>query len=162
MVKKQAEAQRDTVLGKLKDEARKRVDRMEVKMEDQHVEGGFTEALQQFIDDVVTFPTAILKGPIVRKRMTLKWNGTVLEPTEEMRPEWERVDPFKFYPAPWISNVSDGFLIERHQFTRMTTSTPVACASGLPLMWPRQKPRVKIPRTCASLTWWMPSSCGMW
>lgn len=118
LVRSQAEQMRDQIYSQLRDESKKRVERMELKMEDQLSEGGFAVALSQFIDDIVTFPTAILKGPVARNRKTLKWNGTVLEPTEEIRMEWERVDPFKFYPAPWASSVNDGFVIERHRMTR--------------------------------------------
>jgi len=117
-VREQATQLRDRVYAQLREESKKRVERMEIKMEDQLVEGGFSVALGQFIDDIVTFPVAVLKGPVARKRRTLRWNGTVLEPTEEIRMEWERVDPFKFYPAPWADNVDDGFVIERHRMSR--------------------------------------------
>jgi hypothetical protein len=118
LVRQQAEQMRDQVQSQLRDEAKKRVERMELKMEDQLVEGGFMDALGQFIDDLVTFPTAILKGPVARKRKKLKWNGTVLDPVEDIVLEWERVDPFKAYPAPWASDVNDGFFVERHRLTR--------------------------------------------
>lgn len=117
-VDKFAGSMRDTFMQNLKEESALRVARMELKMEDQLVEGGFPTALSQFIDDIVTFPTAIMKGPIIRNRKTLKWNGTTLAPVDTMRVEWERVDPFKIYPAPWSSGVDDGFLIERHLLTR--------------------------------------------
>jgi len=118
-----AQQMKDQALSQARAEAKKRIERMELKMEDQLVEGGFTDSLGQFLDDIVTFPTAILKGPVVRKRKTMKWNGTVLEPTEELRLEWERVDPFKFYPAPWVSSTNDGFVIERHRLTRADLET---------------------------------------
>ena len=114
-----AQQMKDQALLQARNEAKRRAERMELKMEDQLVEGGFYDALGQFIEDIVTFPTAILKGPVVRKRKSMKWNGTVLEPTEGLRLEWERVDPFKFYPAPWASGVDDGFVIERHRLARV-------------------------------------------
>jgi hypothetical protein len=111
---------KDTAMRRLREEADARVDRMERKMEDQLIEGGWVRALNDFIDDIVTFPFAVLKGPIKRKRKTLKWSqdGAGLEPTEEIRNEWERVDPFMLYWAPWASDVQDGFVIERHKMTR--------------------------------------------
>lgn len=118
MVRKQAEQMRDHTMGKLKAEADKRIERMELKMEDQLTEGRFADAFSQFIDDIVTFPTAIMKGPIVRNRKKLEWNGDLLESVDATALEWERVDPFKFYPAPWASNLQDSFVIERHQMTR--------------------------------------------
>lgn len=93
---------------------------MEDKMEDQLVEGGFSEALDQFIDDLVTFPSAFLKGPVVRRRPTMSWNpdgksGFQLEVKDELVLEWERVDPFMIYPSPSSTDINDGFLIERHK-----------------------------------------------
>lgn len=108
---------RDQALDALREEARQRVERMEQKMEDQLIEGGFNAALSQFFDDLVTFPTAILKGPVLRKRKKLRWQGELLEPIEEIAIEWERVDPFKLYIAPWASTVDSGFVIERHKLT---------------------------------------------
>ena len=87
-------------------------------MEDQLVEGGWIKALNEFLDDIVTFPFAVLKGPVKRKRKTLKWANGRLVPSEEIRNEWERVDPFLLYWAPWASDINDGFLIERHKLTR--------------------------------------------
>ena len=109
---------KDAAMREMQEEAGQRVDRMERKMEDQLVEGGWIRALNEFLDDIVTFPFAVLKGPVKRKRKTLKWAGGKLVPAEEIRNEWERVDPFLFYWAPWASDVNDGFLIERHKLTR--------------------------------------------
>ena len=118
LIKQEQERMRDEAMRVLQDEAEKRVDRMEQKMEDQLIEGKFLEALSEFIDDIVTFPTAIMKGPVPRKRKTLEWQGGGLVPVEKITLEWERVDPFMCYPAPWSANPHDGFFIERHRLTR--------------------------------------------
>ncbi len=102
----------------LREEAKKRVERMTTKIEDQLVEGGWIDALGQFLDDLVTFPTAILKGPVPRKRRKMEWVDGELKPVETLHLDWERVDPLMFYPAPWASSVDDGFVIERHRLTR--------------------------------------------
>lgn len=117
MVRQQASMMRDAIHEAALEESKKRVERMELKMEDQLVEGGFLTAFSQFIDDIVTFPIAIMKGPVPRKRATLKWNGTILETVDDIRLEWERVDPFRFYTAAWMSNVNDGPVIERIPLT---------------------------------------------
>ena len=102
--------------------AKEMATRMETKMEDQLQEGGWLEALDQFVDDLTTFKTAFLKGPVVRKKLTMKWNndaasGYQLVMKDELRMEWERVDPFHIYPAPWSRDVNDAYLIERHQMS---------------------------------------------
>ena len=116
-------AVRDQAYAKIQEAAKERADRMTEKMKDQLKEGGFEEALDAFIDDLVTFPAAILKGPVIRVRPMLKWipmqNGTFSVNTEDaFRLEWERVDPFNIYPAPDATNIDDGYLIERHRLTR--------------------------------------------
>lgn len=113
-----AQAMKDEAMRRLQDEAKLRVERMEMKMEDQLVEGGFIHALSQFIDDLVTFPTAIMKGPVIRRRKVLQWQGGALVAVDKIKLEWERVDPFMFYPSKWASCVDDGPTIERHRLTR--------------------------------------------
>lgn len=97
--------------------------RAEKKIEDICVEGGWLEALDQFLDDLMVFKTAFVKGPVVRKVPQLKWeqgpDGTFQPVTvAEQKLEYERVDPFNIYPAPWSKTVHDGFLIERHKLSR--------------------------------------------
>lgn len=110
---------RDQLDAQQVEEARRRAERMETLMEDQLAEGGFSEAIDAFIDDLTTFKTAFIKGPVIRKRPKLTW-GPNFEPVVEdaLVLEWERVDPFMMYPAPWAKSVSDGPLIERHRLSR--------------------------------------------
>ena len=115
---KLASGMKDTARRQMKEEARKRVDRMEQKMEDQLIEGGFTKALFEFTNDIATFPYAILKGPIPRKRKALKYVDGGLGTVEVLRDEWERVDPFKFYFAPWGDDIQTMPIIELHHLTR--------------------------------------------
>jgi len=109
---------KDTAMRELKHEADKRVDRMEARMEDQLIEGGFTRAMHEFVDDVATFPFAVMKGPVPRKRKMMEWAQGGLAVTEKVRDEWERVDPFKFYWAPWGDDVANIPVIELHSLTR--------------------------------------------
>ena len=107
-------------LGEIAEETAKR---MEKKMHQQMIEGQWTTAFAQFIDDLVTFPSAILKGPVVRNRPELKWvkapgGNYDLQVQQTLALEWERVDPFMLYPAPDASTINDGYLIERHKLSR--------------------------------------------
>lgn len=111
----------------MKELAKEAAGRMELKMEDQLVEGGFTEAFASFIDDLVTFPAAIIKGPIIRKKPRLVWKESVVgqfEPVvvDELVETWERCDPFNAYPAPNSTHPNDGFFIERHRLSRQSLS----------------------------------------
>lgn len=104
-------------------EAHNRAERMKLKIEDQFAQGGWLDAFNAFITDLVTFPAAFIKGPVVRRQRVLGWakdeNGkTVAKPTERLAPEFERVDPFRIYPEPGITNISDGYIFQHHPMSR--------------------------------------------
>jgi hypothetical protein len=121
-VREMLEDLRDSAVADMQDEAKEMVARMERHMEDQLNEGGFLGALDKFLDDLTTYKTAFLKGPVVRKRFRLKWVRSATGWTMQTEPalvlEWDRVDPLNIYPAPHSSSVQDGFLIERHKMER--------------------------------------------
>jgi hypothetical protein len=114
---------KDMAMSHLKDMADRTAERMEVKMDDQLKEGNWSRAFADFLDDITTFPSAIMKGPVVRKRPKMKWvpgqNGQyVMDVQDELVLEWERVDPFNLYPAADATSIDDGYLIERHKLHR--------------------------------------------
>ena len=113
-----AMAMKDEAMNSMVEEANERVKRMEKKMEDQMLEGGWHKAFNEFVEDIVTFPFAVMKGPIKRRRKVLQWQNGELVPTDQIRNEWERVDPFNLYWAPWAWDINDGYVIERHRMTR--------------------------------------------
>ena len=114
-----AAGMKDTAMREMKHEAEKRVDRMETKMEDQLIEGGYVKSLFEFTNDIATYPYAVLKGPVPRKRKVLKYAETGgLEPQDVVRDEWERVDPYKFYWSPWGDDIQNMPVIEIHHLTR--------------------------------------------
>lgn len=106
----------------LAQEARVRCERAERKVEDMLAEGGFTEALDAVLDDMMVFKTAFLKGPVVQRKGTLAWtpgpDGTYVPTvTTENKPCWQRTDPLNIYPMPWSRTTEDAPLIERHRLT---------------------------------------------
>ena len=108
---------------RLLQEAQNRADRMKHKIEDQFEQGGWGEAFNEFVTDIVTFPAAFIKGPIVRRQRVLGYKttggSTVVETTERLGPEFERVDPFRMYPEPGIRHINDGYIFEHHHMSRM-------------------------------------------
>lgn len=105
------------------EQARAEAERAEHSIEDDLVEGNYLDALDQFVDDLTTFKTAFLKGPIVRRTNDLSWekqaDGThAAKVTSQLKVSYERVDPFMMYPAPWAKNCHDAPLIERHKLSR--------------------------------------------
>ena len=107
--------------------AQARADRMKIRIQDQFAQGGWETAVNDFITDLVTYPAAFIKGPIVRRQRALGWRSddtgrTVVEPIERLAPEYERVDPFRIYPEPGISDINEGYIFELHRMTRMELS----------------------------------------
>jgi len=102
--------------------AQNRVDRMRVRIDDQFTQGGWADAFNEFITDLVTFPAAFVKGPIVRRQRYLKWEGATLQAGERIAPEYERVSPFNIYPEPGITRINDGYIFEHQEMTRMQLS----------------------------------------
>lgn len=110
---------RDRAENTLNHEARTRVAREERLMEDMLEEGGFQEAFEAFLDDLAVYPTAFMKGPVVRNVGQLTWvqaedGGFVPEVVRDLRPQWERVDPMRLYPSRGARTVQDGYLVEVH------------------------------------------------
>ena len=105
-------------------QAQNRADNMKTKIQDQFAQGGWNQAFNEFITDLVTYPCAFIKGPVIRRQRTLGWTtdmdgNTRAQADERLAPEYERVDPFKIYPEPGITNVNEGYLFEHHAMTRM-------------------------------------------
>lgn len=111
----------DTVLNRVREEAKDSAENMAKVIQDQMQEGGYKSQMEDFIDDFVTYPTAIFKGPTVRKKKRLTW-GPNFAPivVEDYFRELERVSPYDIFPSPNSSGVDDGFLIQRHKLTSKT------------------------------------------
>lgn len=99
---------------------------------DQQVEGNFMNAFKQVLNDMITLKAGILKGPVIRRKKVKKWvkqQGTwVQDLKDELVPEFDRVSPFDFYPAPGAGHVDDGDLFERHFLKR----SDLAALIGVP------------------------------
>ena len=113
------QARAKMVENRVREQARGMASEMKRKMDDQFVEGGVGEALDQFRDDLVTYPYAVIKGPVLARKPTLAWSETgEIAVTEEIRPTWLRVDPFSIYREAFMARPDEGDIIERHRLTR--------------------------------------------
>jgi hypothetical protein len=76
----------------------------------------------------VTYPAAIIKGPVLHRAPALKWEKQQAQEgqparwmpivEEKLVKRYYRVDPFKFYPASWVSDVQQGPCFEHHRITQ--------------------------------------------
>jgi hypothetical protein len=110
---------RDEAEATYKKAAEKRAERMETTIADRFAQGGYPQAMDEFIEDFVTYPAALMKGPFYRRHKTLKW-GDGFKPIVSNDPAqtWERVSPFDAYPAPSSRDPQSGDFIERCRFRR--------------------------------------------
>jgi hypothetical protein len=110
---------RDQTEQAMVDAAKKRAVRMEAQIAQRLLEGGYEAAMDEFVEDFVTYPAAILKGPIYKRQPELKWGqGWVPEVSNNPHQSWERVSAFDAYPAPASRDCQKGDFIERLRFRR--------------------------------------------
>ena len=121
-VRNRMQEMRDEILKEHMEVAKESAMRFETRIEDELREGNFYRELAKIIDDLGTFPTAFLKGPIVRARKQLQWehdeDGAHPRVETKLRREYERVSPFDLYPSKGAKNLQDGSLIERIRMRR--------------------------------------------
>lgn len=99
--------------------AKMRIARMEEQIADRFAQGSFAQAMDAFVEDFVTYPAAILKGPIYTRHKRLSW-GQGFQPEISNRPAqtWGHVSPFDVYPAAASDTPQQGDFIERVRFRR--------------------------------------------
>lgn len=116
------EQAREDIRQKLQDEAVDRAEAMKRQILDQFHEGGALDGFNAFISDLATYPAAVLKGPVVRRSRQLEWaqnpDGSYEPKVEDkLIPTYQRVDPFRFYPEPGLTRLSEGYCIEHHRLS---------------------------------------------
>lgn len=99
--------------------ADRRARAMEKQIADLLVQGGYVQAMDAFVEDFVTYPAAILKGPVYTRYKKLKW-GAGFNPEVANNPvqTWAHVSPFDVYPAAASRSPQEGDFIERIRFRR--------------------------------------------
>lgn len=99
--------------------AEKAVRRMETKVRDLMLEGGWRESFTSFISDLSTYPLAILKGPVIERVPGMRWQGAGLKVVDRLKYRMHRVHPLDFFPSPNSSTMDDGrYVIERKRMTK--------------------------------------------
>ena len=101
-----------------KKKAKEAAERMKEKIADQLEEGGWTDALEECVHDIITYGICFLKGPLLSKDLlrrskqdttTGKWTSNI---ESEVIPKWQRRSPFNVYPAPDAVGVEDSYVID--------------------------------------------------
>lgn len=92
--------------------------RMETLVRDKMLEGGWLPEYQSFLDDVTTYPSAIMEAPIIRFRKQMKWRKNKIVTEKVLTQEMERVDPNNVFPSFDSTNCQNGsYIILRKRLT---------------------------------------------
>jgi hypothetical protein len=118
-IEKRMEEIYEEVKKRLHERSKEAALKMEKRILDKMQQSKFNTVLSEVIYDFCTYPTAFIKGPVVRTKKKLSWgkNWTPVV-TDEIVEDFERVSPYDIFPSPNASTTQDGYIIERHQLTR--------------------------------------------
>ena len=112
------------LLKQMKEFADTEAEKTATRVDDDFKEGKWYDAMSEFIEDLSTYPTAFIVGPLYRNRKVQQWTpipGTQLSQlqfVEKIVKEYERFDPFDVYPGPAAKNIQDGDLYLRMRYQR--------------------------------------------
>jgi hypothetical protein len=128
MIKQQAianmPAMKDQIQKAINARAKENAKKVRDKIDDQLTQGGWYDALDRLIDDIVDQKAAFLKGPIFRSEKTRKMTTDALTGAsrviyeDKVIPTYERRSPFDIFPAPDSTGINDGYLFDRIRLTR--------------------------------------------
>jgi len=106
-------------------EAAKRAERY---LNDILTEGGFYDALAEFLCDLPIFPVAYLKGPVVTNVTEIDWVEGLATSVTKPKMQWRRVSPFDLYFSPGVNKIDDGWTVERIKYSRADLSSLIGIA----------------------------------
>lgn len=109
---------RDIAMAHVEDAAKQGTDRMSQKIQDQLDDTDFEAVLSEFVSDVLTFPYAVLKGPVVRNQQMMQWKGDKPNVKTVAGLSVERISPFDYYYSQYATSPQEGNVIELMHMTR--------------------------------------------
>jgi hypothetical protein len=93
--------------------AKNRASNMERLIQDQHEECAFRDVFREFQSNLTTYGTAFLKGPFTAVKKAPKWDGTRRIVIDKVIPACSSPSPHDIFPAPWVKDENEGWIIER-------------------------------------------------
>lgn len=111
----------ERLINEMMQEAQVRMEKMEDHIQDVLVEGDWRKTFDDFLDDFVTYPVAIMTGINFKQKKRVKWvdvNGEHI-PKHEMSltKEFSRLSPFDAYPSPTTKNGQPSYMCEHVRFS---------------------------------------------
>lgn len=87
------------------------------KIDDVLTEGGFYKALSDFLVDLPIYKHAIIKGPVTRQDVTLKWKERKPQIVHTSKFFWERVSPWDIWFTPGATEITNTDTFERQRLS---------------------------------------------
>jgi hypothetical protein len=115
-LRSRAKQLKDAALAFAVTQAKSACDRMEIKIQNQLLEGGWRNAFAEFIQDFCTFPAAFFRSPIIQNKRRLEWQGNKVVQRVDTIYGCRRISPFDAYPSLQSTNPQNGSnFIERRK-----------------------------------------------
>jgi hypothetical protein len=108
----------------IREKAEEKAKIIERELNDKLVEGGWYEALDKCIYDIVVIKNGFIKGPIKRFRNVHKvvkdedTGQQRIDVVREVIDEWDRRSPFDIYPEPDSNGIDDGYYFDHVSYRR--------------------------------------------
>lgn len=117
MVASKAEEIKKKVMEEMKKKAAEMAEVIADQIDDDFVQGNFYSALEDMIDDVISFPAGFMKGPIFRNVLRKKTKKNEIgQMARDIQPEiiaeYERRSPFSIFPSPRSTDINAGYLFD--------------------------------------------------
>ena len=82
-------------------------------LDDVFTEGGYFRAIFEAIDDLTTFPSCFVLGPMPVREHVMEHRGGRTRFVQRIVDKWKCLHPQYVYPQPGISEIDEGFVIVR-------------------------------------------------
>jgi len=118
-VRQRAGELKKAVLAYLTKQAKVSTAAMEALIEEQMDEGAWKKTFSEFIADLCTYPSAIIRAPVVVQKTKATYKGNAVVAESVGLPTTRCVSPFDAYPSPASTTTQDGdYFVERQRFSR--------------------------------------------
>lgn len=88
--------------------AAENTERMETRIHDHMIEGGWVKSFNALISDFATMPTVCLVGPVSSMTRKMKHDGDRVTAVNKQRLSMRRISPLDVYPAPHATDPQSG------------------------------------------------------
>lgn len=109
---------RAVMIEKIRLAAAEKAKGMTRQVSDQLVDGQYNDCLYDFFYNYSIYPSAFMKGPLIRIEKKLEWADGTVEAREKPILKWYTPSPFDIYPTADANTVQQGRLFETVRYTR--------------------------------------------